>query len=105
MRPIYAIGNIHGQKAMLDHALALIAAEGGPDAEIVFLGDDTDRGPDGRAVIETLIAGRDADGNWTCIKGNHDQMFSNFVRHGIEHDPHVKSRISWLNPRLGGGNH
>jgi serine/threonine protein phosphatase 1 len=102
MTPIYAIGDIHGQKAMLDHALALITSDGGLDAQVVFLGDYTDRGPDSRAVIETLIAGRDAGRNWVFIKGNHDRLFSNFVRHGIEHDPRVASGISWLNPRLGG---
>lgn len=102
MTPIYAIGDIHGQKAMLDHALALIAADGGPDAPVVFLGDYTDRGPDSRGVIETLIAGREAGRNWTCIKGNHDRMFRNFVRHGTQHDPRVRSGINWLNRRLGG---
>lgn len=102
MNPIYAIGDIHGQKEMLDRALALIAADGGDDAQIVFVGDYTDRGPDSRAVIDTLIAGRDAGRNWVFLKGNHDRMFSNFVQQGIEHDPRVKSGISWLNPRLGG---
>jgi serine/threonine protein phosphatase 1 len=102
MTPIYAIGDIHGQKKMLDRALALIAADGGPDAQIVFLGDYTDRGPDSRAVIDTLIAGRDAGRNWTFIKGNHDRLFTRFVRNGTEHDARVKSGISWLNPRLGG---
>lgn len=87
---------------MLDQALSLIAADGGDDARIVFLGDYTDRGPDSRSVIETLIAGRDTDRNWIFLKGNHDRMFSNFVRRGIEHDNRVKSGISWLNPRLGG---
>ena len=62
--PIYAIGDIHGQKAMLDHALDLIETDGGPGAHIVFIGDYTDRGPDSRAVIETLIAGKDAGRNW-----------------------------------------
>lgn len=100
--PIYAIGDIHGQKAMLDRALALIADDGGADAQIVFLGDYTDRGPDSKGVIETLIAGRDAGKRWTFIKGNHDKMFVNFVLKGKEHDPHVKSRISWINERLGG---
>ena len=100
--PIYAIGDIHGQKAMLDRALALIAADGGADAKIVFLGDYTDRGPDSKGVIETLIAGRDAGKPWTFIKGNHDKMFVNFVLNGEEHDPHVRSRISWINKRLGG---
>ncbi|PJI93106.1 serine/threonine protein phosphatase 1 [Yoonia maricola] len=102
MDPIYAIGDIHGQKQMLDHALALITADGGDDAKIVFLGDYTDRGPDSRAVINTLIAGRDAGRNWVFIKGNHDRLFTRFVREGREHDPRVKSGISWLNPRLGG---
>lgn len=102
MNPIYAIGDIHGQKDMLDHALALIAADGGPDAKIVFLGDYTDRGPGSRAVIDTLIAGRGAGRNWIFLRGNHDRLFSNFVRHGREHDPRVQSGISWLNPRLGG---
>lgn len=101
---IYAIGDIHGQKAMLDHALALIDADGGPDAEIVFVGDYTDRGPDSCAVIDTLIAGQAAGRNWTCLKGNHDRMFYDFVTTGLEHDPMVKSNISWVNPRLGGAN-
>lgn len=102
MKPIYAIGDVHGQKDMVDHALALIAADGGDDTQIVFLGDYTDRGPDSRAVIDTLIAGRDAGRDWIFIKGNHDRLFTNFVLHGIEHDARVKSGISWLNPRLGG---
>lgn len=102
MTPIYAIGDIHGQKDMLDHALASIAADGGVDAQVVFLGDYTDRGPNSRGVVDTLIAGRDAGRNWTFLKGNHDRLFTNFVRHGTEHDPRVKSGISWLNPRLGG---
>ena len=58
--PIYAIGDIHGQNAELHRVLDLIAADGGDDAEVVFLGDYTDRGPHSRAVIETLMAGRDA---------------------------------------------
>ncbi len=33
MGSIYAVGDIHGQSDMLDHALALIAADGGPDGE------------------------------------------------------------------------
>ena len=99
---IYAIGDIHGQKAMLDQALALITQDGGLDAPIVFLGDYTDRGPDSRGVLETLIAGRDAGKPWIFLRGNHDQMFHDFVTSGTEHDPHVKSGISWINRRLGG---
>ena len=99
---LYAIGDIHGQKAMLDHALALIEADGGPEARIVFLGDYTDRGPDSRGVLDTLIAGRDAGRDWHFVKGNHDRLFHDYLARGEEHDPHVKSRISWINKRLGG---
>lgn len=102
MHPVYAIGDIHGQLEMLEDALALIAADGGPDAQIIFLGDYTDRGPNSMGVVKELMQGRDAGRNWTYLKGNHDRMFSNFLRYGIGHDPRVKSNIHWLNPRLGG---
>ncbi|RYH04062.1 serine/threonine protein phosphatase [Salipiger sp. IMCC34102] len=99
---LYALGDIHGQKAMLDRAFALIAADGGADAPHVFLGDYVDRGPDSHGVIEALIAGRDAGRDWTFIKGNHDRMFLRFVEEGETHDAAIKSGLSWLNPRLGG---
>ncbi len=99
---IYAIGDIHGQKAMLDRALVLIAADGGADAPLIFLGDYTDRGPNSRGVIEQLIAGRDAGLHWHFIKGNHDRMFLRFLESGDTHDVAIKSGLSWLNPRLGG---
>lgn len=102
MQPIYAIGDIHGHKDALDRALALIADDGGPDAQVVFLGDYTDRGPDSRGVIETLIAGCAEGRNWVCLRGNHDRLFSRFVRHGIAHDARVKAGLHWVNPRLGG---
>ena len=102
MSKIYAIGDIHGQKEMLDHALGLIAADGGEDAHIVFLGDYVDRGPDSRGVLETLISGQEAGRPWTCILGNHDRFFARFIREGRQHDPRVKSGLNWLNPRLGG---
>ncbi len=99
---IYAIGDIHGQKQMLDRALSLIESDGGPNAEIVFVGDYTDRGPDSNGVIQTLLQGQQDGRNWIFLKGNHDRMFHDFVVHGTEHDPKVKSNISWVNPRLGG---
>lgn len=101
-RPIYAIPDIHGQKAMLDHGLGLIEADGGADAQIVFLGDYTDRGPDSRAVLDTLIEGKTEGRNWTVLKGNHDRMLHRFVTGGIVHDKAIKSGLSWLHKRLGG---
>lgn len=99
---IYAIGDIHGQSAMLDRALALIEADGGPGARIVFLGDYTDRGPDSRAVVQTLVDGVAAGRNWVVLRGNHDRMFTRFVRSGIETDARIASGKGWLHPALGG---
>lgn len=100
--PVYAIGDIHGHSAQLDHALALIEADGGPQAEIVFIGDYTDRGPDSPGVLDRLTAARRAGRPWTFLKGNHDRMFEYFVTRGIEHDSMIRSGKSWLNKSLGG---
>ena len=99
---IYAIGDIHGQQSQLDRALALIEADGGSDANIVFLGDYTDRGPDSRSVLDTLVAGQEAGRNWTFLKGNHDRMFEWFMQRPILHDPYMMVELYWLHPRLGG---
>ncbi|QBF29786.1 metallophosphoesterase family protein [Thalassococcus sp. S3] len=100
--PIYAIGDVHGQKQALDQALEWIAADGGADAEIVFLGDYVDRGPDSRAVIDCLASGIQAGRNWHVLRGNHDRMFCRFYRSGILGDARIKSGLEWLHPRLGG---
>ena len=100
--PIYAIGDVHGQLDMLKAAFSYIAEDGGPDAQVVLVGDYTDRGPDSRGVIEFLMQGLAAGRNWICLRGNHDRMFSRFVRHGDEHDDQIKSGLGWLNDRLGG---
>jgi len=99
---IYAIGDIHGQLEMLDHALALIEADGGPDADISFLGDFTDRGPDSKGVLDRLIAGRDAGRPWRFVMGNHDRYLLRFIQDGRQHDPRTRTPINWFNPRLGG---
>ena len=102
MTRVYAIPDIHGHKAALEHALLLIEADGGKDASIVVLGDLVDRGPDSRGVIETLRCGC-ADGrNWTVLRGNHDQLFLDFLANGEIHSPDIRSGVSWLNPRMGG---
>ena len=100
--PIYAIGDIHGQHDALLQALALIQTDGGSQAEIVFIGDYTDRGPASRAVIDTLIAGTQAGKPWHCLMGNHDRMFSWFMQDYPRHDAHLPVYLYWLHERLGG---
>lgn len=99
---IYAIGDIHGQHTELLRILTLIEADGGPDAEIVFIGDYTDRGPASNKVIETLIKGVAAGKPWHCLKGNHDRMFSWFMRDYPLHDAYLPIYLYWLHERLGG---
>jgi serine/threonine protein phosphatase 1 len=74
MKPIYAIGDIHGQLEGLDEALALVKTDSVTSAKIVFLGDYTDRDKDSRGVIDRLIEGRDVGRDWIFLKGNHDWM-------------------------------
>jgi serine/threonine protein phosphatase 1 len=100
----YAIGDVHGQIEQLDRALALIEADGGPDAEIFFVGDLVDRGPDSRGVIQRLIDGQASGKYWSCILGNHDLMFHQFVNHGIVSHSEIKSGKTWLHKALGGVN-
>jgi len=102
MQPIYVIPDIHGHKTSLDNALALIEADGGRDARIVFLGDYIDRGPDSRAVIETLIQGH-ADGrDWICLCGNHDTYLPRFFDEGEVYTSKGHPDLPWWAKRLGG---
>lgn len=102
MDRIYAIGDIHGYLDALDHALALIEADGGADAQVVFLGDYVDRGPNSRGVIERLLEGIETGRPWTVLRGNHDRMFCRFAREETAHDARIRSGLSWLAGPLGG---
>jgi len=101
-KPIYAISDIHGRHTELLRVLALIEADGGHDAEIVFIGDYVDRGPASAAVLDTLIAGLAAGKNWHCLQGNHDRMFSWFMQDYPVHDAYLLVDLYWLHERIGG---
>lgn len=101
-RPIYAIGDIHGYRGELDHALALIKADGGRDARTVFLGDYIDRGPDSRGVIDTLIAGHAKGRDWITLRGNHDTYLPRFWHAGEAFTSKGHPDLPWWATRLGG---
>lgn len=101
-RPIYAIGDIHGQLDWLEIAIEKIIADGGAEARVVFLGDYIDRGPDSRGVIDYLIQQKKAHPNWVFLKGNHDRFLDWYVEMPQRNDPHLMVGLSWLHPRLGG---
>lgn len=99
---IYAIGDIHGQHELLLDALTLIELDGGKDARVISLGDLVDRGPDSRAVIDTLMNGIEQGRNWTVLMGNHDRLFERFMRTGVTTHPKMRPSYTWLSPQLGG---
>ena len=99
---IYAIGDIHGELEMLQHAIDKIASDGGAGAPVVFVGDYVDRGPRSREVIDFLIEGLSSGKNWICLLGNHDRMFTMFMESTPRRDPRLRIEYSWLHDRLGG---
>jgi len=101
-RPIYAVGDVHGELELLHEAIWKIERDGGGDAEVVFLGDYVDRGPQSREVIDYLINGLAKGKNWKCLMGNHDRMFSMFMEEQPRNDPRLRRRYHWLHDRLGG---
>ncbi|MGH3664174.1 MAG: metallophosphoesterase [Micromonosporaceae bacterium] len=80
----YAIGDIHGHLAELDralHAAGLTDADGtwsGDNAAVWFLGDFSDRGPDGIGVIDRIrglaTQAEAAGGQVTALLGNHELL-------------------------------
>lgn len=102
-KTIYAIGDIHGQLAMLDTALDRIEADGGPEARVIFLGDYVDRGPESCGVIERLSRGLAEGRNWVCLKGNHDRLFEWFIAPPApRNDPYLMLGYDWFHERIGG---
>jgi serine/threonine protein phosphatase 1 len=101
---LYAIGDIHGHLSLLQAAHDLIAADMarhgvGP---VIHVGDLVDRGPDCRGVIDFLIDGIEGGADWVVLKGNHDRMFSRFLRDPFAPEPGLRADLGWLHPKLGG---
>lgn len=84
--PFYAVGDVHGRADLLAEMLGLIdtdaAAQGMPDAPIVFLGDYVDRGPEAGATLATLRALDPA--RVACLMGNHERMLLDALDRPVE---------------------
>lgn len=88
---LYAIGDIHGAASLLEQLLEKIDADAGglDDAQLIFLGDYVDRGPDSKGVINRLIQ-LGADYPQTVfLKGNHEAVMQDFLN-----DP--DEMLEWL---------
>lgn len=79
---IYAIGDVHGERVLLERLLDLLRrdADGRPEAPVaVFLGDYVDRGPDSRGVLELLCADPLPGMAVRRLLGNHEQAMLDFL--------------------------
>jgi serine/threonine protein phosphatase 1 len=101
---IYAIGDIHGQHAMLLEMLKIIKEQPLKDEdELVFLGDYVDRGEDSKAVLDTLLKLREEHHNVVFLRGNHEQLMLD-ARDGPPPEPaeqpgfmmHSPLMVNWL---------
>jgi serine/threonine protein phosphatase 1 len=90
-RCVYAIGDIHGMAGLCAEILASIHADVGQhglETDIIILGDMIDRGPDSRAVLESILQFQlSASANITLLKGNHEQMLLAFLSEPEEKGP------------------
>ncbi|MHA1159099.1 MAG: metallophosphoesterase family protein [Alphaproteobacteria bacterium] len=81
---LYAIGDVHGRLDMLQALHARIAddlnAAPPADHRIIHLGDYCDRGPDSAGVIGYLAALAGSRADMAFLRGNHDDMFMQFLR-------------------------
>jgi serine/threonine protein phosphatase 1 len=73
---LYAIGDIHGEAALLDELLERLEPRAGD--RLVFLGDYVDRGPDSHGVVQRLLALRERH-DCVFLLGNHESMFLDFL--------------------------
>lgn len=72
---LFVIGDVHGQITMLKEMLTHWKEE---SQDLLFLGDMGDRGEDSRTCFEMVYQLVSA-GRATCLKGNHERMFENFL--------------------------
>lgn len=73
---LYAIGDIHGERDLLEELLERLAPAAGD--RLVFLGDYVDRGPDASGVVERLLDLRERH-DCVFLLGNHESMFLDFL--------------------------
>ena len=99
---LLAIPDIHGNLPELRRVLALADARHGSAAQIVFLGDLVDRGVDSRGVIDTVLAGLSEGRDWIVLRGNHDQMFLEFLAEAEARPDAPHNEARWLSERAGG---
>lgn len=83
-QPVFVVGDLHGQSALLEAMLERIDAEIGgrslEDPMLIFVGDLVDRGPDSAGVLRRMQElTDDFPDNVQSLMGNHEQMLLDFL--------------------------
>lgn len=83
----YVVPDIHGRADLLKATLDFIY-HSSEFAKITFLGDYIDRGPDSKGVLDILMSGPPASGDyeWEILRGNHEDMML---------EAHEKNLFDW----------
>ncbi len=85
---LYAVGDIHGCYDLYRQLENQIIADGQHyegQKLIVILGDMVDRGPQSASLIDHLIAPAPAGFQRLVLRGNHEQLFLDFVKDPRKH--------------------
>ena len=96
---VYAIGDIHGRRDMLEELHEQIIEDAHrsatPHKVAVYLGDYVDRGPDSREVVDYLIQEPLPGFTSVHLMGNHEaryQIKTINSLHGVHED---KAQLAW----------
>ena len=102
---IYAVGDIHGCLDKLEQAHARIEAdrarEGASSAPLIHVGDLVDRGPSSAGVIGYLQSVCETDRRVVVLRGNHDQMFVDFLTQDMD-TLRRSGSLAWTDGTMGG---
>ena len=80
---VYACSDLHGRYDIYENICKMLM----PDDKVYFLGDASDRGPDGWKLIKAIIN----NPQFVYIKGNHEQMLVYAGRDVLEGNYHSKA--------------
>lgn len=90
---VWAIGDVHGRRDLLDILLDRIAQREATlepsSVQIVFLGDLVDRGADSKGVIDRVIALAQGPATVRVLRGNHDDVFLRAVQGDVRSARHL----------------
>ncbi|MCA9680388.1 MAG: serine/threonine protein phosphatase [Kofleriaceae bacterium] len=80
----FVIGDIHGERAMLERVLDRLPFVA-PDDTLVLLGDYVDRGPDARGVVDRLRRlPEETAGKVVLLRGNHEDAYLRSLTPGAD---------------------